>query len=317
MLSHVHRQGWQYRTAMAPPSTTSLFGTANDNANDDDRQRNGRNGLKVMVQRVRAAFVRAYTKYSSLSRRMKRIVLAQLVGLSILLVSFVGLQHTRSVRMAAVPKPVEVPFSQFMDFVERKDPSGTLPGGAENIHVANVRIGVDRIGYQVLQGVTDEEKKAVQLLRKGVHPTVPIPARQAYTRKIPSSLEFINYLRDNNIPFTAAAPSSTTSFVTVALRSFLMVFYILILARMYTMYRGGGAGDNGPGTLAKPSATSKFEDIQGIDGAKYEVMELVDTLRNPNKYAILGARAPKGLLLEGPPGTGKVRMRGVYRPPDG
>ena len=33
-------------------------------------------------------------------------------------------------------------------------------------------------------------------------------------------------------------------------------------------------------------------------------MELVDTLRNPDKYAILGARAPKGLLLEGPPGTG-------------
>jgi cell division protease FtsH len=41
-------------------------------------------------------------------------------------------------------------------------------------------------------------------------------------------------------------------------------------------------------------------------------MELVDTLRNPEKYSLVGARAPTGLLLEGPPGTGKVRMDSLY-----
>jgi ATP-dependent Zn protease len=42
-------------------------------------------------------------------------------------------------------------------------------------------------------------------------------------------------------------------------------------------------------------------------------MELVDTLRNPKKYEIMGARAPTGLLLEGPPGTGKFGLSPSYR----
>jgi len=59
-------------------------------------------------------------------------------------------------------------------------------------------------------------------------------------------------------------------------------------------------GSNGKKTIT-------FDDIEGIDEAKFQVMELVDALKYPDMYAVLGARAPKGLLLEGSPGTGKVR----------
>ena len=65
----------------------------------------------------------------------------------------------------------------------------------------------------------------------------------------------------------------------------------------------GGSGSKGTGKLFRKQTVKNseplvsFDDIEGIDKAKFEVMELVDTLKNPYKYAILGARAPTGLLL--------------------
>lgn len=52
----------------------------------------------------------------------------------------------------------------------------------------------------------------------------------------------------------------------------------------------------------------KFADVAGLDESKVEVMEFVDFLKNPEKYRKLGARIPKGVLLSGPPGTGKTML---------
>ena len=79
---------------------------------------------------------------------------------------------------------------------------------------------------------------------------------------------------------------------------------------------GGGAGGMNPfnvgkstGKLAdKDKVNVTFKDVAGLYGAKEEVMEIVDFLKNPRKYTALGGKIPKGALLVGPPGTGKTLL---------
>ncbi|MDB4107100.1 ATP-dependent zinc metalloprotease FtsH [Bacteroidia bacterium] len=105
---------------------------------------------------------------------------------------------------------------------------------------------------------------------------------------------------------------------------FTLVLYIAIfgLIWMVIMKRmGGGAGGPGGGGQIFSIGKSKaqlfdkdtkvnvtFKDVAGLEGAKEEVMEIVDFLKNPKKYTDLGGKIPKGALLVGPPGTGKTLL---------
>jgi ATP-dependent metalloprotease FtsH len=96
----------------------------------------------------------------------------------------------------------------------------------------------------------------------------------------------------------------------------LIVFWIIIMRRMAGGAGGGGGGGNifsigksrakvfekGKGT------NTTFNDVAGLEGAKEEIEEIVDFLKNPKKYTELGAKIPKGALLVGPPGTGKTLL---------
>ena len=103
-----------------------------------------------------------------------------------------------------------------------------------------------------------------------------------------------------------------------------LVFPLLIIFMWIFMFRGmgrngAGGGPGGPGgifnvgkstgKLAEKGENSvTFKDVAGLYGAKDEVMEIVDFLKNPGKYTALGGKIPKGALLVGPPGTGKTLL---------
>ncbi|ARV07768.1 peptidase M41 [Polaribacter sp. SA4-10] len=99
-------------------------------------------------------------------------------------------------------------------------------------------------------------------------------------------------------------------------------FIILIAVWLFFMKRmsGGGSGAGGGGqifNIGKSKAKlfdkdtkvkTTFENVAGLEGAKEEVQEIVDFLKNPEKYTSLGGKIPKGALLVGPPGTGKTLL---------
>ncbi|MBX3248312.1 MAG: ATP-dependent zinc metalloprotease FtsH [Myxococcales bacterium] len=91
---------------------------------------------------------------------------------------------------------------------------------------------------------------------------------------------------------------------------------LLLLLSLFARMQAGAGG--APGAMAFGKSKGKiftqrdisvnFDDVAGVDEAKAELREVIDFLKNPDKYRALGARIPKGILLVGPPGTGKTLL---------
>jgi cell division protease FtsH len=101
----------------------------------------------------------------------------------------------------------------------------------------------------------------------------------------------------------------------------LLPFALIIAIWIYLMRRmSGGAGGGAGGQIfnigkskaklfdEKTDTRTSFKDVAGLEGAKEEVQEIVEFLKNPDKYTSLGGKIPKGALLVGPPGTGKTLL---------
>merc|ERR1719191_1626807 len=69
-----------------------------------------------------------------------------------------------------------------------------------------------------------------------------------------------------------------------------------------------GIGKSKSQIQMEPNTGVTFEDVAGCDGSKQELTEVVDFLKNPAKYSALGAKIPRGAIMEGPPGTGKTLL---------
>ncbi len=130
--------------------------------------------------------------------------------------------------------------------------------------------------------------------------------------------EMINQIRrDNHIELSSRESDHTWEKVLFWFGPLLMlVLFFVIMSRIANRQMGsGGAGGifNVGKSKAKiydgkTSTNVTFKDVAGLAGAKEEVVEVVDFLKNPKKYTALGGKIPKGVLLVGPPGTGKTLL---------
>ena len=142
-----------------------------------------------------------------------------------------------------------------------------------------------------------------------------------YTKKITDRVgnesNIINAIGQKKVRLNSLQPSGGGFFLLLLGQFLPMIIMIGLMVYLARKMVGGSQG-GGPGNIfgfgksrvnkidKKPDV--KFDDVAGVDGAKEELREVVDFLKNPEKYTKAGARVPKGVLLLGRPGTGKTLL---------
>ncbi len=174
-----------------------------------------------------------------------------------------------------------VPYSLFIEQVE-------------DGNVTKASLGQEEIRYQV----KGTENQPGQILS-----TTPI-----FDLELPKRLEA------KGVEF-AAAPAARNSWLSSIL-SWVLPPVIFVLVWQFFLNRGGG-GPAGALSITKSKAKvyvegdatkTNFNDVAGVEEAKTELQEIVEFLKNPQRFLQIGARIPKGVLLIGPPGTGKTML---------
>ena len=132
---------------------------------------------------------------------------------------------------------------------------------------------------------------------------------------------------DPNIRFAASIPTQTSPLLSFVVTWVLPILFFIAIGELLSKWMvkrmGGGMPGGMPGGMANAMTFGKsgakiyveekatgvtFADVAGQDEAKESLMEVVDFLHEPEKYAAIGAKLPKGVLLVGPPGTGKTLL---------
>ena len=134
-----------------------------------------------------------------------------------------------------------------------------------------------------------------------------------YQTIVPGDAAITNRLLDKGVEVKAEPQqqSSIMSLMTLLLPVILLIgFWFFMMNRMQGGGKGGamGFGKSKAKMLTEREGRVTFDDVAGIDEAKEELEEIVEFLRNPQKFSRLGGTIPKGALLVGPPGTGKTLL---------
>jgi cell division protease FtsH len=165
-----------------------------------------------------------------------------------------------------------------------------------------------------LEEVRNRTVESVRLSADRTRAKVPTQDGTQVYVNLPSDPQLINILTENGVDISIE-PQKDEGMWVRALSS--LFFPILLLAGLFFLLR---RAQSGPGSQAmnfgkskarvqmEPQTQVTFGDVAGIDQAKLELAEVVDFLKNADRFTAIGAKIPKGVLLVGPPGTGKTLL---------
>ncbi len=164
----------------------------------------------------------------------------------------------------------------------------------------------------------------IAMVESGQIQKVTIQGRELYVTEVngsrfktysPGDIDLISILRRNAVEIKAKPPAESSWFVSIII-SWLPMIVLIAVWVFFMRQMQGGAGGGKALSFGKSRARLMddkgdkvtFANVEGIDEAKEELEEVVEFLKNPNKFTRLGGRIPKGVLLVGNPGTGKTLL---------
>lgn len=181
--------------------------------------------------------------------------------------------------------------------------------------------GQEQLSNQEFQQLLEDGKniQAVRVRQNQQAPTgevvIALATGEQQIVYVPDIKEAQAMLEDSGIDFTTDNVPQSNYWLTVILPVLLSVGAVALIIFMMNMRAGAGGGTNAKmmnfgKSRARVTHNSNvnFKNVAGLQEEKEDLAEMVDFLRNPQKYTNLGARIPKGVILVGPPGTGKTLL---------
>lgn len=278
--------------------------------------------LRLLSSRLKRASVRSMLNDlgTYLRKNMRKVTLS--ASISVVL----GLCYL-FLKLTTMPTPKVVPYSDLITSLQSGSVMKVLfEEGSRRIYYNTGSFGVENTqnSEDPKVGRNDDDEKLVEndllrsnvknsqitssnMLRKSTKTKASKPEWQFSTRKIDHDESYLlGLMRERGITYSSSPQSALMSMRSVLIT--ILSLWIPLTPLMWLLYRQLSAA-NSPAKKRRPSnQLVNFEDVEGVDTAKVELMEIVLCLQGSINYNKLGAKLPRGVLLVGPPGTGKTLL---------
>ena len=219
----------------------------------------------------------------------------------LVIIGFFGLNYMGG---SGFQDTTKISYSKFNEYLNK--------GQIEKVIIYNKTEGEAYLTTNALKDKSNEKvaKDFMGKMNKGPHYSFDIGNDEVFQNNVEKAK------KEGKLKDFDFKPKSNWSELLITLLPFIIIIglWVLIMRRM----SGGGAGGGGQlFNIGKSKAKlfdeknevkTTFKDVAGLEGAKEEIQEIVEFLKTPEKYTILGGKIPKGALLVGPPGTGKTLL---------